>query len=138
MEQSKQETYLGDLIDKSGTIRPNVEMRKAKGYGVVTNILAIVNEVPLGHWKIEAGLRLRQAMLINGILFNSKAWHGVFQKDLNVLEKVDEALLRGLLMAHAKIPLEALFLESSSIPIRFIVSSRRLMFITSCRKMIMR
>ena len=80
MEQSKQETYLGDVIDKSGTIRPNIDIRKAKGFGIVSNILAIVNEVPLGHWKIEAGLRLRQAMFINGILFNSEAWHRVSRK----------------------------------------------------------
>ena len=80
MLNSKQETYLGDLIDKSGRARPNIEKRKAKGYGLTANILAIVNEVPLAHWKVEAGLKMRQAMLINGILFNSEAWQGINQK----------------------------------------------------------
>ena len=75
--------------------------------------MAIVNEVPLGHWRVDAGLNLRQAMLLNGILFNSEAWHNVSQNDLILLEKVDEALLRGLLNAHSKIPLGALFLETS-------------------------
>ena len=70
MENSKKETYLGDIIDESGTNKPNLEKRKTKGYGIVSTILAIVNEVPLGHWKVAAGLRLRQAMLINGILYN--------------------------------------------------------------------
>ena len=112
---------------KSGKIRPNIEARKAKGFGIISNIMAIVNEVPLGHWKTEAGLKLRQAMLVNGCLFNSEAWHGVTQNNIVILEKVDEALLRGLLNAHSKIPLEALFLETCSIPIRYIVSSRRLM-----------
>ena len=68
-------------------------------------------------------------MFLSGILFNSEAWHGVSQKDINILEKVDEALLRGMLMAHAKIPLEALFLESSAIPIPFIIASRMLMYL---------
>ena len=76
-------------------------------------------------------LMFRQAMLVNGVLFNSKAWHNVSMNDLLLLEKVDEALLRGLVNGHAKIPLEALFLETSSIPIRFIVSSRRLMYLHS-------
>ena len=74
---------------------------------------------------MEAGLRLRQAMLINGILYNSEAWHNVNDKDVNILEKVDEALLRGLLQAHPKIPLEALYLETKCIPIRYILASRR-------------
>ena len=118
METTKQETYLGDVVHKSGKGRPNIEARKAKGYGILSNILAIVNEVPLGQWKVDAGLRLRQAMLVNGVLFNSEAWHNVSMNDLILLEKVDEALLRGLVNGHAKIPLEALFLETSSIPIR--------------------
>ena len=131
MDTTNQETYLGDIVHKSGKGRPNIEARKAKGYGIINNILAIVNEVPLGQWKVDAGLRLRQAMLVNGVLFNSEAWHNVSMNDLILLEKVDEALLRGLVNGHAKIPLEALFLETSSIPIRFIVSSRRIMYLHS-------
>ena len=117
MKNSRQETYLGDIIHNSASNKPNIEKRKAKGYGIISEILAIVNEVPLGHWKIQAGLSLRQAMLINGILYNSEAWHGVAKKDIIPLEKVDEALLRGLLQAHSKIPLEALYMETKSIPI---------------------
>ena len=64
------------------------------------------NEVPLAHWKIDAGLQLRQAILINWTLFNSEAWHNITEDDLNILEKVDEALLRGILKSHSKIPIE--------------------------------
>ena len=131
MGQSNQEKYLGDVVDKSGKNRPNIEARKAKGYGIVSNILAIVDEIPLGHWRVDAGLRLRQAMLVNGTLYNSEAWHGVSKADMIVLEKVDESLLRGLLIGHSKIPLEALYLETFSLPIRYIVSCRRLMYLHS-------
>ena len=51
------------------------------------------------------------------------------KKDIIPLEKVDEALLRGLLQAHSKIPLEALYMETKSIPIRYIVASRRIMYL---------
>ena len=110
VEASNQETYLGDTIDRSEKIKANIEKRKAKGYGIVSEILAIVTEVPLAHWKIEAGLSLRQAMLLNGTLFNSEAWHSVSIKDILFLKKNDKALLRGFLQSHAKIPLEAQFL----------------------------
>ena len=68
MENSAKETYLGDVIDQSAKQKLNIENRKAKGYGAVNNILAIVNELPLSHWKVQAGLHLRQAMLINGTM----------------------------------------------------------------------
>ena len=129
MKCSKQESYLGDIIHESGKVRHNIERRKSKGYGIIANILAIVNEIPLAHWKVEAGLKLRQAMLINGVLFNSEAWQGIYLKDIMLLEKVDEALLRGLLSAHPKIPLEALYLETRCLPIRFILASRRIMYL---------
>ena len=50
-------------------------------------------------------------------------------KDVNILEKVDEALLRGLLQAHPKIPLEALYLETKCIPIGYILASRRILYL---------
>ena len=68
-------------------------------------------------------------MFLNGVLFNSEAWHSVTTTDIAILEKVDEALLRGILLAHSKIPLEALYLETKSIPIRYILTSRRLMYL---------
>ena len=70
-------------------------------------------------------------MLVNGMLFNSEAWHGVDEKDIILLEKVDEALIRSILSVHPKIPLEALYLETKSVPIRFIIASRRIMYLHS-------
>ena len=134
MQNSNQQTYLGDILDKRGTCRPNIEKRKCKGYSITSNILAIVNDIPLGHWKIQAGLSLRQAMLLNGILFNSEVWQGTETKDIISLEKVDEALLRGLLGAHPKVPLEALYLETKSVPIRFIVAIRRILYLYNILK----
>ena len=101
MKHSGQETYLGDIINQNNKIKVNIESRKAKGYGKV----AIINEVPLGHWRVDAGLQLQQAMLINGTLFNTEAWHNAMEDDLIILEKVDESLLRGTMGAHSKIPI---------------------------------
>ena len=134
MNTSNQEKYLGDFIDKTGSSRPNIEHRKSKGRAIISTIMAIINEIPLAHWKIQAGLSLRQAMLINGILFNSEAWHGVDKKDIVMLEKMDEALIRGILSAHPKIPIEALYLETKSVPIRFIIASRRIMYLHTILK----
>ena len=51
------------------------------------------------------------------------------KKDIENLEKVDEALIRKMFSAQCTTPLEVLCLESGNIPIRFILMSRRLNFL---------
>ena len=118
MTNTNQETYLGDKIDRSGMLRHTVDARIARGFGAVTTILAIVNEVPLAHWRIQAGLEMRQALILNSSLFNSEAWHGISSLEEKLPERVDNALLRGLLKSHAKIPTEALHLETGTISVK--------------------
>ena len=65
-------------------------------------------------------------MLINGILFNCEAWHGVTDAHVVKLKSVDEALLSGLLKAHSKTPKELLHLELGTIPLRWVMAQRRL------------
>ena len=65
-------------------------------------------------------------MLINGMLYNSEAWHAITNDDITALQKVDEMLLRFLLNSQSKAPLEVLYLESGALPVRHIISSRRM------------
>ena len=134
MNDSNQEKYLVDLVNKTGNIKATVADRVAKGHGIVSEIKAILNEVPLGKYKLEMGLQLRQAMLLNGLLYNSEAWHSVTLEDIVALEKLDEGLLRFLLGSHSKAPIEMLYLESGATPIRFVVSSRRLHYLRTILK----
>ena len=129
MKESKKEKYLGDTLTNTGKIQATIDDRVSKGHGIVSEILALIDQVPLGKYRIEMGLKLRQAMLINGILFNSEVWHGVTDEHVKALEKIDEHLLRSLLQCHSKTPLEFLFLETGSVPIRYILSSRRMLYL---------
>ena len=47
MKDTSQEKYLGDLVNKTGNIKATFADRVAKGYGIVREIKAIINEVPL-------------------------------------------------------------------------------------------
>ena len=123
------EKYLGDVIDKSGTIQATIDQRKAKGDGIVAEIISIINEIPLGEHKVQVALKLRDAMLINGILYNSEAWHGVTSAQIAKLEAVDESLLRSILKAHSKTAKEFLYLETGTIPLRWIVAQRRIHYL---------
>ena len=134
MSDSKKEKYLGDYIIDSGKNDSTIEDRRSKGYGIVAEILAILDDIPLGKYKMEIGLMLRQAMLLNGILYNSEAWHSLTEKDIKTLEAVDEHLLRSLVKGHSKVPIEFLFLETGTIPLRFLISCRRILYLQTILK----
>ena len=65
-------------------------------------------------------------MLMNGILYNTEAWHNIREKEIKRLEEVDEYLLRTLVHGHAKTPIEFIYLETGSNSIRYILGSRRM------------
>jgi hypothetical protein len=112
MKQSEKVKYLGDQLDKSGKAKTTIEERKAKGFGIIADISAITDDIPLGPWRIQSALMLRQAMLVNGTMFNSECWQGkTVSSDIKVLNKADKGLHRSLVDGHAKTPLEFLHLE---------------------------
>ena len=129
MKDTESTKYLGDIIHTNGTIQATIESRQKKGEGIIAEILSIINEIPLGKHKYEVAMKLREAMLLNGILFNSEAWHGVTHAQIVKLEQIDEALLRGILKAHSKTPKEFLYLESGCTPIRYILAQRRINYL---------
>ena len=75
MSESKSEKYLGDIVHNSASIKPNLAQRLSRGWGKVSEILAIVKEAPLGHHRVMAGLILRKALLHNTMLCKSEVWH---------------------------------------------------------------
>ena len=89
--------------------------------------LALVKEAPLGSYRVRAGLLLRQAILLNGTLFNSEAWHSLSSSQVDSFDKLDQCLLRGLLGGHSKIPVPSLYLETSQVPLRYILACRRIL-----------
>ena len=68
-------------------------------------------------------------MLLNGILPNSEVWFNVKEEHLTLLESADIDLMRKIFDAHSKTAIELFFLETAKIPIRYIISKRRLMYL---------
>ena len=85
METTRQERYLGDIITCDGKQDKNISSRIAKAWSYFAEIKALINEFPFGKRKTEVGLMLREAMFLNGILYNSESWHGITQKHMDQL-----------------------------------------------------
>ena len=51
---------------------------------------------------MHIAMKLREVMVMNGILYNSEAWHGVNQSYVKTLQAIDNDLLRKFLKHEAK------------------------------------
>ena len=87
----------------------------SKGYGILSNILALIEHIPLGHRRFENWLELGQAWVINGVLYTSEIWQKITEKGKKDLNKKDHILLRQIIGSHSKAPNEQLYLETSTL-----------------------
>ena len=55
--------------------------------------MAILGEVDMGSNRLEAGLLLRESILVNSLLFTAEAWSALSDKQLARLEVVDTSLI---------------------------------------------
>ena len=75
----------------------NITARKNRGIGIVTKIMEKLNYVCFGRHYFKVAVILRNSNLISSLLTNSEAWYNVTQADIDLLESVDENLLRRVL-----------------------------------------
>ena len=68
-------------------------------------------------------------MLVNGVLTNAEIWYGLTEREVSRLEEIDRLFLRKLFQVPVSCPIEALYLETGCIPIRVIISLRRVKYL---------
>ena len=134
MEGVNSEKYLGDILAVDGTNTKNVESRKAKGIGAVSQILSMLEDISFGPLYFQVAMVLRSSLLINSNLTNSEAWYGLTSSDIETLEWNDLYLLRKIFEVPFSCPKEMLYLENGCLPISYIIVSRRLMYLHYMKK----
>ena len=127
MKDSEKEKYLGDFVTEKANSKDTIKDRISKGHAVYANMCSILNDIPLGYRRTQAGILLRHAFFLNGCLFNSEVWIGYSDQDLHALDVIDHQILRLITGAQAKSPVEMLYLETAELPVESVISVRRLM-----------
>ena len=100
-----------------------------KGVGIKKKILTILNILNGGKYYFEVAMILRNAYLISSILSGSEVWYGLTLAEIDKLEKIDEMLLRQIFECSSCVPKELLFLELGILSLRYIIMTRRLMYL---------
>ena len=129
MEMKNEEKYLGDVLSTDGRNIKNVRARVAKGKGIVSRILSMLDGIPFGEFYFEIAAILRESLLVSSMLSNSEAWYNVSKVELELLETIDANFLRNVLNARRSTPKEMLFLEMGVVPFRELLIKRRISFL---------
>ena len=128
MEEKDEEKY-EDVISTDGKNIKNVKARVAKGKGIASRILTILDGIPFGKFYFEVALILRNSLLVSSMLCNSESWYNITKAELDLLETVDVKFLRSVLRAPTSTPTEMLYLELGCVPLRQLIRKRRISFL---------
>ena len=129
MKNSEREKYLIDFVTTKANANETLVARKTRAYAILSEIRAILKEIPLGKWKLEIGLALRDAWFLNGILYNCEVWNSYADKHIEDLNVIDHMILKTILGAQSKVPTETLYLETSTLSIKHVISVRRMLYL---------
>ena len=124
----ERDKYVGDIISRDGSNLEKIKERCDKGFSIINEIISILDELPLGPYRIPTGIRLREAILISSLIFNSDSWHNVKDVEIEKLCAIDEQLLRKILKAPAKTCKESLYLETGCKSVKYYIRQRRIMY----------
>ena len=128
MELSTTEKYIGDVISDDGSNNENIKKRTSQGVGTIAQIFSILKEISLRYRYVEIGLILRDSNLLSKLLLSCESWHRLFKYQIVKLEEIDFSFFHQLFNSHSKTPKEVYLIESGKIPIRILISMRRIMF----------
>ena len=88
----------------------------------------MTTEISLGYQMYAVAKLLHQALFLNGTLVNMETWPHFTANKMKLFERAEQHLLRRILSAHSKTPVECLYLELGVKPFRFHLMSRRILY----------
>ena len=129
MGERGEQKYLGDILSSDGSHSKNVQERRNRGYGIINQIMQILQSTYFGKYYFEVAMVLRESLFLSSVLLNSEAWVNYSEKDVRILEQCDEALLSNILECDGNSSNALKYLELGVIPIRFEIMKRKLLFL---------
>ena len=73
IETTSHDKYLGDILQDNGKNTINIEERGKRGFGAVTQICQLLDDLCLGSFHFECAKVFRDSLLLSTLLSNSEA-----------------------------------------------------------------
>ena len=104
---------------------------KKKSVGVIRKILEKLNGLKLKKYYFECGIILMNVILRGSILYAAECYYDLKEKELRIIERIEEGFMRKLLKTTAGCPIVQLYLELGQIPARYQIMKLRILFLKS-------
>ena len=117
--------YLGDIVSSDGSNDRNISSRVAKGLGIVTQVMNMLEKVTLGKHYFKIAMLFKESIFLNDILTNASSWHGLSPTHISQLESVDKLLIKQIINTPMSTPVVALFLELGIVSIGTVIKAAR-------------
>ena len=125
---SDKENYLGDILTTDGRIDQNIIDRYNKGMGKTNEIMSILQEVSFGPHSFQMAILFRESILLSSMLGSSEVLYGITKTHIEKLEQADRIFFRRLFEVPNCTAIESFYLETSTIPIRFLLMKKRIFY----------
>ena len=83
--------------------------------GLMSQVLAILNDTSLGYHYFEIFVTLRNVIFISSFLTNCECWYNVTEGEIRSLEDVDKTMIRRALNLPFSTPVEFLYKPRSKV-----------------------
>ena len=90
--------------------------------------MGMLQEVSFGPHFFQMAILFRNSILISSMLCNAEVLYGVTQAHIDKLEQADRIFFRRLFEVPNCTAIEAFYLETSTIPVRFLLMKKRLQY----------
>ena len=128
MKQCDTEKYIGDIVSSDGSNDRNIMNRRSQGFGSISTIFSMLQALSFGYHYVRIWLILRESHLLSKLLLSCESWHRLFSYQIDKLEEIDLAFFHQLFNSYYKTSKEIYRIESGKIPIRYLISMRRIMY----------
>ena len=118
--------YLGDHTSDGWELLYKKRFERAQGYSA--SCQAMCTEITLGYHVYSTAKMLHQSLFLNGVLVNMETWPHFTNDRILMFERVEQGLLRKILGAHSKTPIETLYLDFGIPPFRYQLMTRRIIY----------
>ena len=127
MENVDSFLYLGHVLSQDGGNMKNILHKRNRSLGTQKLIPKLIKH--LGPFTFEAAIIYIKALLRTSILYGAETMFNVTEKELRVLESIEESVLQTVFQTKRSCSRHLLYLESGLIPARYQVHHQMINFL---------
>ena len=119
--------YLGFVISEDASNVAKISEKKKISTGIIRSIMNTIKG--LGTYTIKNGVIYLNSLLRGSILYAAETYYNLSERNLIMLESIEEECIRKIFETGIGCPISLLYLETGHIPVRFQIQIMMLNFL---------